>query len=529
LFLNQHRLHFTSFLTQAQRDEIMLNDEDASPSGVDYTFKQWLNTMIYMSQQIEIKEELQDYKLLQCIPLYSNLVPGNITFDSRCLAISCDLYSYTDKADKFNPKNIHSVWDVVFKTKSKPWKFSKNYVFTGMCQTDGVSISLQYIHRDQYDAYVSKKSKRSQMGVLVKSMTDEELLEYQEAKQKRQHDLKIQQAQKRKEFREENKGKKKTSRQGISYVDTIDKKILLNKKVYIDPGNNTLMAMIDDQYQTTQSNIEKKQHQYMYTRRERRHDCGMNTRLKTSQVRLGRNPTIVEYQTQMSTTRRKTSMMNTYTHYLDVFFSCITQEILDFFGNTTWWRYQKLRSYGLVQKHENALLNQIQSKFGDETVYIIGDHSVRCMKGTSPSKGIGLKRLLQSRFEHVYHIDEYNTSKLYWRTHLEGEQWYSKEARSYLSKEPKKKGRRGRGVEPKRYKNPKPPDIVINIQTEPELKGREIHALKKFQSLNSLSMCINRDLNAVLNMRYIVQYLMEHDERPIEYCRRRTLNLAGPT
>jgi hypothetical protein len=94
---------------------------------------------------------------------------------------------------------------------------------------------------------------------------------------------------------------------------------------YVGPSKFILL-----QYQTTQSNIEKKQHQYMYTRRSRRHDCGMNTRLKTSQVRLGRNPTIVEYQTQMSTTRRKTSMLNTYTHYLDVFFSCITQDILDF-------------------------------------------------------------------------------------------------------------------------------------------------------------------------------------------------------
>jgi hypothetical protein len=139
------------------------------------------------------------------------------------------------------------------------------------------------------------------------------------------------------------------------------------------------------------------------------------------------------------------------------------------------------------------------------------------MRGLRSSKGIGLKRLLQSRFKHVYHIDEYNTSKLYWKTHMDGEQWYSNEARSCEATSPKKTQRRGRGLEKKRYKNKNVEEI------ENDVKGRYIHALKKFQTSKSLSVCINRDLNAVLNMRHIVTYMKQYKIRPKEYTRKHIL------
>jgi hypothetical protein len=524
LFLEQHRSHFTSFLSEAQHDELLLSDEeDVIHSKCEY--KKWLKTMIYMSKSIEIymntKKEPVNYKILQCIPLYSKLIPGNMTFDSRCLADSCNLYASVEKEGKFTPKTIHNVWDIVFKTTSKAWKYSKKYIFTGLCQTDGVSISLQYIHQDQYEAYVCKKIKRNQVGNLVRNMTDEERVEYHAERDKRQHESRVQQAQNRKEFKKVNKNIKPTSRRGIHYIDSIDKELVsTTKKVYIDPGNNTLLAMIDDQFQTSMSKKEKQQHQLMYTKRYRRHDCGMNTRSKESTFKCQNEPVVDEFHKELSTTRRKSSLLQTYKEYLTIYFKGFTPEILNFFRKSTWWRYQKLQGYGLVKKHETKLLNRIESLFGRDCLYIIGDHSVGPVKGVSSAKGIGLKRLLQSRFTHVYHIDEYNTSKLYWKTHLEGEQWFSKEARSYKSEVPKKKGRRGRGVELKRYK-----DRIVN-EKELDLKGRLIHALKKFQSLKS-SICINRDLNAILNMRYIVHYWIEHSIRPPEYCRK-PKSLEGP-
>jgi hypothetical protein len=163
------------------------------------------------------------------------------------------------------------------------------------------------------------------------------------------------------------------------------------------------------------------------------------------------------------------------------------------------------------------LLTRRQRQMCIRDRYIIGDHSIHSMRGVSSTKGVGLKRLLQSRFEHVYHIDEFNTSKLYWKTHVEGEQWYSSEARSYKATTPKKTQRRGRGLEKKRYKD----KIINNIEND--VKGRYIHALKKFQTSKSLSVCINRDLNAVLNMRYIVNYMIEYKKRPELYTRKLTL------
>ena len=530
-FVEQHRQQFNLFLSDEQRDQLLLaSDSDEIPSNdKDFTYMEWLKTMIYMSQSIELycepRKEDNSYKVLQVVPLYSKLVPGNVMFDSRCLAITCDLYtSSTIKPGKFTASNVHDVWNTVFKTTTKAWKFSKNYIFTGMCQTDGMSISLQYIHQDDYESYTSKKTKRGKLGAAVKMMNDEERDKYKQERDAKNKEYKTEQAKKRKEYNKQ-KPKKAPQRNGIFYIDTIDKTLLsTRKKVYIDPGHHTLLAMVDDDYSTTMTNEEKKKHQFMYRKSYRRHACGMNTRAKETRKRMQNNPNIIEFQQEMSNTRRKTSVLGTYNSYLDVFFSWMDANTLDFFAVDTWWRYQKLRAYGLAKKHEDKLLNSIESLFGKDTAFIIGDHSVRTMRGLSSSKGVGLKRLLQSKFDHVYHIDEYNTSKLYWKTHLEGEQWYSKEARSYQSDQPKKTGRRGRGVELKRYKN-KPVPTEISVETG--LKGRRIHALKKFQTSNKLSVCINRDLNAVLNMKYITQYFIDHGTRPIEYCRK-TLRLEGP-
>lgn len=529
-FLEQHRPHFKLFLSNEQRDQLLLSgDSDETPgNSKDFTYMEWLKTMIYMSQTIELHcEPPKDtsYKLLQVIPLYSKLVPGNVMFDSRCLAITCDLYTTsTTNPSKFTSSNIHDVWNTVFKTTSKSWKFGRNYRFTCMCQTDGVSITLQYIHQDEYDSYTSNKIKRGKLGAVVKMMSDEEREKYKQERNAKNQEYKLEQAKKRKEYKKQTP-QKALQRNGIFYIDAIDKNILsTRKKVYIDPGHHTLMAMIDDYYSTTMTNEEKKNHQFMYRKSCRRHACGMNTRAKETVKRMYNNPKIIDFQKEMSKTRRKSSVLSIYNGYLDVFFSRMDADTLDFFAVDTWWRYQKLRSYGLTKKHEDKTLNSIESLFGKDAVYIIGDHSVCTMRGLSSSKGVGLKRLLQSKFAHVYHIDEYNTSKLYWKTHLEGEQWYSKEARSYQSDQPKKTRRRGKGVEPKRYKNK---TTSTEQSIEIGLKGRRIHALKKFQTSNKLSVCINRDLNAVLNMKYITQYFIDHGTRPIEYCRK-TIRLEGP-
>ncbi len=351
-------------------------------------------------------------------------------------------------------------------------------------------------------------------------MTTEQLDHYHIDKAIQEKKYKIEGAEQRKKYKKECKYVDQIKiKNGIQYIESLPKMILdQSKKVYIDPGNNTLLEMIDDVFETSMNKTDKSKHHYSYKKKYRKHECRMDIRAITSHKRMTTNESLKNYQQQISTTRRKSSCTTTFNEYLDIYFNLQADDYLNL-----WWRYQQLRTYGFTKQHEEQLLNKISSLFGKDAVYIIGDHSVGSMRGTRSSKGVGLKRLLQTRFPHVYHIDEYNTSKLYWKTHKEGEQWYSSEARSYKSPVAKKKGRRGRGLEMKRYKNRQ----VEKEENEASIKGRSIHALKKFQSLNKLSVCINRDLNATLNMRYITRYMVENNNiRPKEYCR--THHLEGP-
>ena len=100
---------------------------------------------------------------------------------------------------------------------------------------------------------------------------------------------------------------------------------------------------------------------------------------------------------------------------------------------------------------------------------------------------VGLKRLLSKRFE-VYLIDEYNTSKLNYST--KEEMKHLKVTTQYKDKGGKKQ----------KY-------------------SRELYSVLTYKMENGNIGCINRDYNAVLNMKLIVESIINGNGRPKEYCR----------
>lgn len=78
---------------------------------------------------------------------------------------------------------------------------------------------------------------------------------------------------------------------------------------------------------------------------------------------------------------------------------------------------RKIRWYGYInkQRHEEKLLNELESIYGKDAVFIIGDWSNRERIKRISSPCIGMRRLLSKRFK-VYLIDEYKTSKIYHKT-----------------------------------------------------------------------------------------------------------------
>ena len=124
----------------------------------------------------------------------------------------------------------------------------------------------------------------------------------------------------------------------------------------------------------------------------------------------------------------------------------------------------KLKWYGYLNKcrHEARILQKLKEVYGKDAVFVIGDWSqMDGIKGM-PTIGIGFKRLLEKEFK-VYLIDEYKTSKTYYRL--------------------------GEGYELKHAKN--------------EISEVDIYSVLTCKMKNGTKVYVNRDRNAVKNMREI--------------------------
>ena len=147
---------------------------------------------------------------------------------------------------------------------------------------------------------------------------------------------------------------------------------------------------------------------------------------------------------------------------------------------------QKLKWFGYVnkQRHEQKLLNDIEEVYGKNTIFVFGDWGAKGRIRRISMPNMSMKKLLEQRFK-VFLIDEYNTSKLGWKMKTKNEN--------------------------------------IKVPVKYEKNGELCTTIKKLHSVFTSQMCsksygiINRDYNALLNMKEIVKSLLETKKRPIEF------------
>jgi hypothetical protein len=161
----------------------------------------------------------------------------------------------------------------------------------------------------------------------------------------------------------------------------------------------------------------------------------------------------------------------------------LNKQLLDMYKDDI---FRKYKWYGYInrKKAETDLVRNIKDKFGKDVTIIMGDWSDKLK--TTPSRikymstpNLGLKRKINEYLD-VYNIDEFRTSCLYNKTENKCENLY----------QPDKK------------------DVI-----------RKIHSVLTFQMENKRRGCINRDRNAVLNMKKIVNQYLIDKTRPIKYRR----------
>lgn len=196
---------------------------------------------------------------------------------------------------------------------------------------------------------------------------------------------------------------------------------------------------------------------------------------------------------------------------------------------------KKLKWFGYLNKrrHEDMMLSRIEKTYGSNAVFIIGDWSSQDNLQFISTPNIGFKRKLKEKFK-VFLVNEYNTSKLHYKSGVVCEnlsypvkdvsdkktiwirnkrKWINKRnGRGERTKKIKKMVKR---VKRKRYEKKE----GVKDKVKREIKTRSLHSVLTYKMENNVMGCINRDKNACMNMRLIVETLIMVGEKPERFRR----------
>ena len=286
--------------------------------------------------------------------------------------------------------------------------------------------------------------------------------------------------------------KENADKQYIENQDDIKK--LLNKKnnyVVIDPNLSDLAYCLD-----------KNGTKFRYTQNQRRLETRNKKYLKiTDKINKTtkiNGKTVKEIESELSKHNSKTCDFNEFIDYLKIK-NKINKCLFDQYQKRI-YRKLKWNRFINTQKSESKMVKNFEKKFGSpkNTNVIMGDYDKgnNHMKGKEPCITKRLRRILRLSGYNVYLINEFRTSKLCSNCHCEVENFLKRK-----SQRPKDGNK----------------DILIwGIVRCTNLKCKQIPVQNKKVFVGSI---FNRDMNAVLNMMYIVETLIKTGKRPTKYCR----------
>ena len=295
----------------------------------------------------EKKEQLNH--LFQPLPLRTSKIPCYVTLDANSI-IS---YFYQNKKAFLRKKlssNRDAIWGSLFKTHKKVMK-KKGYHFETL-QTDGVGVSICFQKNDL--SYAEKKKKKQPYE--LKHLED---LDDQE-------------------------------------IDVC----LKRKLVSGDPGKQSAIFMMDDM-----------KNKLRYTPRQRRSEsqsyvCRMIMESEKEYHGIKQEEAI------LSLYNSKTIDYLSFKQYIHM--ESRFEVATEHFYHQAIWRKMKWQKWINTRKSEDRFLNKIEETYGkrEDILICYGDWSeTRQMKYLMPSQGVGLRRLINKKYD-VVMVDEYRTSKL---------------------------------------------------------------------------------------------------------------------
>ncbi len=193
---------------------------------------------------------------------------------------------------------------------------------------------------------------------------------------------------------------------------------------------------------------------------------------------------IIEKETVLSKFSSRTLKPEEYKKFI-VQKTKTNEEVKEFYSNIL-FRKLNFRRYIFTLQSESKLLDEIENKYlskedkekGKKLLIFFGNWSMNSVKGKMSTPGIGMKRLLHSRFE-ILETDEFRTSKLYNKNFKE----------------------------------------LTNVKVRKGKHSKSLHQVLTLKEETEKCIRVNRDKNACMNILLLGKYYLEHQSRPKEFQR----------
>ena len=494
----------------------------------------YINCMLNMLLILENNNK----KLFQFSPLSGSNIPRNIMIDTKILI---ELFE-DQKQEKLTNLNLfkQKIWKRLFEFDNKIFK-QNGYKFSYKMMTDGVSVSLLFIHNDDstdndniddinvlIETYKKEKKYNLLSNDEIENIVWEDINKEKKNKKIKRDLKKIKQEkfkalpkkEQEKILNIEKEKKDKEKKDNASLLTKLKKekddkfkalskeeqeKIKLENRrkydefLYIDDltenelcdvqkkFNENKLAVIDPGKRSLLFLKGNNGKVYEYTNKEH---MKRTKRLSNGAKLLNyrEKKKVIENESELSKYNSKSVKFSIFSKFIEKK-NEVNKEVNKVYEEKIFRKYRFYR-YINTQRANMYIINKIKEIFGEEIVIFYGDWSIgKSMKNFISTPNLTLKRLLSKYFK-LYNLDEYNTSKLNNITHTPCE---------HLSL-------------PDKYGRLRELHSVLTFKMEKY--DSDGNSNQKPRKVN-----INRDNNATNNMLYIVQYFLENKRFPDAFMR----------
>jgi len=473
-------------------------------SVLDDLYTEPYKFFICMLKMNQILED-NNCKTFQPICLRSSVNDKFITINSRTLIDILPNFKNVlpfleSKNDSLLPY-LDDIWSNVFNLeKIKRINTGKNLkyknCFNHEIKTDGTSVCLSIIASKDKIKNIDKKKLRAEKSIERKkenkSLSREEIEANEKMRKEKQKEI---QRAKRKEQLLLNKVKPRPKIANESYIETLVKSLTTlhylkemksnNKFVFCDPGKKSILTISGDNGKNFSYNCRRR-----LKETKRLKYIKLIDNYKKKQVIETKS--IKELESQLSNFSSKTMNPIKFAE-----FTKLKLDLRNKIKNTNYNTYlNKLSWFGHINKcrHEDKIINELKNIYPTDSLIIMGDWSMNGKLKHISTPNIRIQRILGKHYK-VVKIDEYNTSKI---SHKTQEKMEDNLYVKFISKKKKK---------------------VVE---------KSLHSVLTYKMGNNRIGCINRDKNAVENMRIITNSLLENKTRPKVYCRNHNNKTSEP-